>query len=145
MVSDEGVRQVLFSVFRRTGSEGVYTKLANSDFRARSIEHLPDLLEPGELPVIYLLREDIIRCVITTRRLLFFDQILPSKIRLEAIARITPVNSGANLRSSITELNIILRDGSAAKLPVEPGQPAAGVWNVLLNRMRHGRKRTLKN
>jgi hypothetical protein len=141
MASDEALRQILFSIFRRKGAEGATTKLADSDYWSTNGARLPDVLEVGELPVVHVSDEQAVQCLITTRRLLFLNRTDPAQVRFEEIKRVGPVLQGAVSLRSVNKLRIDLVDGRHVHLFVDPGRPLISVQSILLNRIRFTRRR----
>jgi len=130
----EGFKNTLTSIFERKGGAGTFTKRFEAFAPAEQNQLLQDLkMGQDELPVIAGIMTDDRRILITTERIMQFENNAWSVIIVSDIIGVAPVQFGSIKKAEMEKLAIKTKTGSNKYLTVESGKPYFGIWNMLLN------------
>jgi hypothetical protein len=151
VVSAGSLKEVLSSIFRRKGGDGLYTYPFDGVHPSLSKLWLATInLRSKELPVIGSLRNPNNWLILTTERLMWAVTGNRHELPIECIWDANlDWNLIGNFRSKeeIDTLDVITIAGDKHTITVEGGAPLFGFWNVLKNlgtRNRHAKEREVE-
>lgn len=122
--------------FERRGGPGEYSGLFDAMPPAVQEKLLAAAqLRNNEEPAIVSYQDEANWALVTSERLLWTEDAVPSSIPLSEVTDIAPVLPGENEldigKADLSSLRLTTNRGFVYQLRVEPGRPFFGFWNVL--------------
>jgi hypothetical protein len=138
LTAAESRKNVMASIFRRKGRDGIYTRLFDNLDPVQHSTLLDQIqLNETEVPVIGSVEGPGNWLVLTTERLVWSidgkREEVAANIICDATADFRQLQRSKRSKLEMRQLQILTMTGVEYSIELEPGAPLIGVWHVLKN------------